>query len=124
MPKKRKTEKTEVVQMPQTREAAVIHEAGHAVMRWVCNLPPTALHARCDGSGLCEGTGEFWISVGDDRVLVSLAGVAAELPMAVLDHSLPMNRDTPAGHAFSEARRILSRNALVRQIPYNLNSPW
>ena len=51
-------------------DTIAIHEAGHAVMRWLRGLPATELTASDDG-GLCGGTGR---EVRRDHVLYVLLG--------------------------------------------------
>jgi hypothetical protein len=54
---------------------AAKHEAGHAVMRWILELPLTELTATV-GTGMCAGT-KAKVQV-KDYLLVTLAGLAAE----------------------------------------------
>ena len=54
---------------------AATHEAGHAVMRWIMELPLTELTANV-GTGMCAGT-KAKVQV-KNYLLVTLAGLAAE----------------------------------------------
>jgi hypothetical protein len=61
---------------PDRWETVAPHEAGHAVMRWLCGLPATALVAHADGGGLSAGTGRR--EPVADLLAVTLAGPAVE----------------------------------------------
>jgi|688.fasta_scaffold997559_1 hypothetical protein len=53
-----------------------LHEAGHAVMKWLRCIPPGAIHVGDDGNGLCEGSGMAFRP--EDVLLVKLAGIVVE----------------------------------------------
>lgn len=89
-------------------ETIALHEAGHAVMRWLRGLSATDVTANDDG-GFCAGTGRAVHS--ESELLVSLAGFAVECGYAVggridLAHS--------HGDDFDHARRILSETEYLR----------
>lgn len=56
-------------------ETVAFHEAGHAVMRWLCGLPAGRTAASQVG-GICEGSGKEIDA--ESFILVSLAGYAVE----------------------------------------------
>jgi hypothetical protein len=60
-----------------TKSLLAEHEVAHAVMRKLVDLPATKVWI--DGEeGMCEGTGE--IIGNEEALLVTLAGIASELP--------------------------------------------
>lgn len=68
------------------RKDSAIHEAGHAVMRWIRGLPLTAIELDTDNKGRCAGSGR--LVRADDVLLVMLAGYAAESGYGVADVNL------------------------------------
>jgi hypothetical protein len=84
------------------------HEAGHAVMRWLRGLPATDVHVN-EGYGLCEGTGEK--CRGEDAILVTLAGIAAELGYWFPKEDF---EQVTGCQDLEEARQILETTPLLR----------
>jgi hypothetical protein len=77
------------------------HEAGHAVMRWLCGLQVTGLIAREDGSGFCHGTGRRVDPV--TLLWITLAGPAAEVSYNII----PLDWERTRFDDFDEARRLI-----------------
>jgi hypothetical protein len=67
---------TETLDDRVARRDSAVHEAGHAVMRFIRGLPLTAIELDADNNGRCGGTGR--LVRADDVLLVTLAGYAAE----------------------------------------------
>jgi hypothetical protein len=62
---------------PSLRQITAIHEAGHAVMRYLRGLPTTNMHVG-NGNGLVEGSG-ITVRNNEDNLLFILAGPASEV---------------------------------------------
>jgi hypothetical protein len=90
-----------LVEDDELLDLAATHEAGHAVMRWLCGWPATRLMAAGNGTGRCEGTGR---RVGiSDKLRAMLAGPAAEAGYGIFELDWTETRFAD----FDEARRIL-----------------
>ena len=94
----------------QLRWITAMHEAGHAAMRWMLELPATNIYVS-DGDGYCDGT-EVRIS-GEQSILIALAGEAAETDYGTrfVDFSKSPCED------FDDAREVLSREFWLRLRP-------
>ena len=69
-----------------------LHEAGHAVMRWLRGLPLTRLELTDEG-GMCYGTGRR--EATDSLIKVRLAGYAAQTRSAPLVRARWARRSRP-----------------------------
>ncbi|MPZ21857.1 MAG: hypothetical protein GEV06_28880, partial [Luteitalea sp.] len=86
----------------EEREKTAWHEAGHAVMRWLENLPATELTLHETG-GLCAGTGRM---VSADKTLnVGLAGYAVEATYLLFGTTIDIAASRTSD--FDEARECL-----------------
>lgn len=86
-----------------------IHEAGHAIMRWVRSLPSTAVWADEDG-GLCEGCGKPIDA--ETHLLLLLAGFATEADYMLLPERV--NLPESDGDDFDKAWRLLHQSPHLR----------
>jgi hypothetical protein len=84
-------------------ETVAEHEAGHAVMRWLCGWSATALTANEDGSGTCAGTGRR--VEASEKLQVTLAGPAAEISYGIF----PLDWAASRCADFDSARRLLAQ---------------
>ncbi|WP_206779367.1 hypothetical protein, partial [Frankia sp. EI5c] len=73
------------------RMYAAVHECGHTVMRYLLNLPVTAVHIDEDGGGLNEGTGKMIRA--SDMNKISLAGSVAEFIHAGITDRSPFEAE-------------------------------
>jgi hypothetical protein len=104
------------------RYLTAYHEAGHAVMRWMLRLPPTAVHAE-DGYGYAEGTGVF--IPFQENTLIALAGYAAELNYC-LPPDVEARLATSKSPDIVEARDYLSQCLETRvrpRLPEDADNP-
>lgn len=86
-----------------------VHEAGHAVMRWLRRTPAGAVYFTADGGGRCDGDGRR-IDV-ESSLLINLAGFAAELGFGIFGwpESMPTGVDD-----IERARELLSGSRWLR----------
>lgn len=87
-----------------------IHEAGHAVMRWVRRLPITAVWADEEG-GLCEGSGKPVDA--ESNLLVSLAGFTTEAEYMLLPERVDLAGSD--GDDLDKARTLLRNVPTLRE---------
>lgn len=92
-----------------------MHEAGHAAMRWMLELPATNIYVS-DGDGYCDGT-EVRIS-GEQSLLIALAGEAVETDYGT--RSVDFSK-TPC-EDFDDAREVLNVQFWLRFDPRKLQS--
>jgi hypothetical protein len=86
-----------------------VHEAGHAVMRWIRRLPITAVWAD-EEDGLCEGCGKPIDA--ETNLLLTLAGFATEADYMLLPERV--NLAESDGDDFDSAWRILHHSPHLR----------
>ncbi len=94
----------------QLRWITAMHEAGHAAMRWMLELPATNIYVS-DGDGYCDGT-EARIS-GEQSLLIALAGEAVETDYGT--RSVDFSK-TPC-EDFDDAREVLNVQFWLRLRP-------
>jgi hypothetical protein len=86
-----------------------VHEAGHAIMRWVRGLPITAVWTDEDG-GLCEGCGKPIDA--QSNLLVTLAWFVTEADYMLLPERVNLTESD--GDDFDDAWRILHHSRHLR----------